>query len=482
MDAVHREKRENDVIGDQSRNLGGAVHSRPGERILARPWLLFAAGEALFLGITLLPDARRCLAAYLVLFLAGSLLSLVAARSLSASRGRFVLLCAATFRLTLLFRAPDLSEDVFRYLWDGRLAASGVSPYTLAPSDPRAVGLFPELERRLAHREFPTLYPPVAQAAFRIAASVPGTGVVPLKALFASADVAVVALLLAGGGAGARFGAALYAFHPLPVTETAGQGHLDSLGVALLLASVVYLSRRRPLAGGIAFAMSVLTKYVPLGGVLPLARIGKLRFLAAAVTLGAALWTLAARGGASPAVGLGNYATRWEFNSVLYPAVSAAVETGRLPQKAKAAYIRWKEKREHRPWMQRAFPYFYTAFFTRVMLAIVLAFTLVLIAARVRDDLELAVFASLAALLLFSPTLHPWYPLWVLPFAAKRREPAFLYLATAAPLAYGLLYPLAGWSPVSICVVEYGPFAVLLGVGLWRNRSPRPGPLAGGER
>jgi hypothetical protein len=445
-----------------------------------RPWLLFAAGEALFLGITLLPDARRGLAAYLFLFLAGSLLSLVAARSVSASRGRFVLLCAAAFRLTLLFRSPDLSEDVFRYLWDGRLAASGVSPYALAPGDPRAEGLFPELERRLAHREFPTVYPPVAQAAFRVAASVPGKGVVPLKALFASADVAVVALLLAGGGARARFGAALYAFHPLPVTETAGQGHLDSLGVALLLASVVYLCRRRPLAGGIAFAMSVLTKYVPLGGVLPLARIGKLRFLAAALTLGAALWTLAAGGGASPAVGLGDYATRWEFNSVLYPAVSAAIEAGHLPQKAKAAYIRWKEKREHRPWMQRAFPYFYTAFFARAMLAILLAFALVLIATRVRDDLELAVFASLAALLLFSPTLHPWYLLWVLPFAAKRGEPAFLYLATAAPLAYGLLYPLAGWSPVSIRVVEYGPFAVLLGVGLWRNRSPHPDPLAGG--
>jgi hypothetical protein len=131
--------------------------------------------------------------------------------------------------------------------------------------------------------------------------------------------------------------------------------------------------------------------------------------------------------------------------------------------------------------MQRVFPYFYTAFFARVMLAIVLALALVLIATRVRDDLELAVFASLAALLLFSPTLHPWYLLWVLPFAARRGEPAFLYLATIAPLAYGLLYPLAGWSPVSIRVVEYGPFAVLLGVGLWRHRSPHPDPLAGGE-
>jgi hypothetical protein len=117
--------------------------------------------------------------------------------------------------------------------------------------------------------------------------------------------------------------------------------------------------------------------------------------------------------------------------------------------------------------MQNVFPYFYTAFFARALLGILLAAALLVIAAIVKE-LELAVFASLAALLLASPTLHPWYLLWVLPFAAKRREPAFFYLSTAAPLAYGLLYPLAGWTPVAISFVEYAPFALLLGRTLSR--------------
>jgi hypothetical protein len=120
--------------------------------------------------------------------------------------------------------------------------------------------------------------------------------------------------------------------------------------------------------------------------------------------------------------------------------------------------------------MQRVFPYFYTAFFARVALALLLALTLLGIALRVRDT-GTSVFASLAAFLLVSPTLHPWYLLWVLPFAAARREPAFLYLACAVPLSYGLLYPLPGMSPAAIRLVEYGPFAVLLGVTLWRSRS-----------
>jgi hypothetical protein len=420
--------------------------------------------------IALLPDARRGLTAYLLLFLAGALLSLFAARSLSASGLGFLLLCAGAFRLTMLLHQPDLSDDVYRYVWDGKVATTGRSPYAFAPDDPEVAGLFPELRARVAHRELRTVYPPVAQAAFRAAASAPGGGVLAMKAILAAADLAIVALLFASGGGGARFGAALYAFHPLAVTESAGQGHLDSLGVALLLAALIYLGRRRAVPSGVAFAASVLTKYVPLAAVLPFARRGGWRFAAAALVTCAAVWGLAARGGGRPIGALGEYATRWEFNSVLYPAVSGAIDSAHLPEKAKAAYIRWKDRQElQRPWMQGVFQYFYTAFFARVALALLLAVVLAGIAARGGDP-DGAVFASLGAFLIFSPTLHPWYLLWVLPFAAKRREPAFFYLSSAVPLSYGLLYPSGAMTPTGIRVLQYAPFAVLLARTLWKGR------------
>ena len=50
----------------------------------------------------------------------------------------------------------------------------------------------------------------------------------------------------------------------------------------------------------------------------------------------------------------------------------------------------------------------------------------------------------------------------MLPFAARRREPAFLYLSFAVPLSYGLLYPLAGLPAGDVRLLEYGPFLVLL--------------------
>lgn len=407
--------------------------------------------------------------AYLLLFLAGALLSIFAARSLSASGLGFLLLCAGAFRLTLLFHAPDLSDDVYRYVWDGKVATTGRSPYAFAPDDPQVGELFPELRARVAHRELRTVYPPVAQAVFRVAASAPGEGVLAMKAILGAADLAIVALLFAGGGAGAGFGAALYAFHPLAVTESAGQGHLDSLGIALVLAALIYLGRRRPVAAGMAFAGAVLAKYVPLAAVLPFARRGGWRFAAAALVAGATVWGLATRDRDYPIGSLSHYAARWEFNSLLYPAVSAAIESSHLPERAKAAYIGWKEGREQRPWMQRVFPWFYTAFFARAALALLLALVLVGIAVR-KGETEGAVFASLGAFLLVSPTLHPWYLLWVLPFAAKRQEPAFFYLSCAAPLSYGLLYPLPGFTPTGIRLLEYVPFVALLGMTLWRSR------------
>ena len=430
---------------------------------------MVGAAEAVAIGLALAPDARSHLAAYLGLLAAGSLLALCAAQSLSGSRPAIVLACGAALRLTLLVRDPDLSDDVRRYLWDARVGAAGVSPYAHAPADPALADVAPDLLPGLPHADVRTVYPPVAQAAFRWAGAL-GAGALPLKALFAAADLSVVALIYALGGSGAGYAAALYAFHPLPVLESAGQGHLDSLGVALLLASLVYLRRGRKARAGVAFALAVLTKYVPAAATLPLLRRGRVAFAAAALAVGIPVVLAATRGGVTPAGGLSEYATRWEFNAVAYPALVTALEWGEVPERAKDAFLRLKERLDHPAWTPLVFPFFSAGFLARSLLAILLAAALLAIARRIRDT-ETACFASLAALLLASPTLHPWYLLWVLPFAARRREPAFLYLSFAVPLAYALLYPVPWLTAPAVYALEYVPFVALLAVGLRARRA-----------
>jgi hypothetical protein len=447
----------------------------------AWPWLLAAAGEAVSAGFLVVPDARVLLAPYLLLFAAGSLIALLAARSLSGSRLRFLLVCGALFRATLLLRSPDLSDDVYRFAWDGRVAAAGISPYAFAPDDPAVARVAPDLQPRVGHREVRTVYPPVAQAAFRTGALAVSREVFALKALFALADLLVVSLVYRLGGPAAGFAAALYAFHPLPITESAGQGHLDALGVALLLATLAFLGRGARGRAGVAFALSVLTKYVSAAAALPILRRGRLAAGAGALVTAAAIWLGASRGGVSPLGGLRDYAIRWDFNSVTYQGAVAGVEALKLPERAKRLFLRLKATLDHPAWTQRVFPYFYSAFFARALLGLLLLAALLLIDRRLDGaGAESAVFASLAAVSLLSPTLHPWYLLWVLPFAARAKEPAFLYLSSVVPLAYALLYPVS-WLPAPLIYgIEFAPFALLL-VRTLRKGLPLPPREGRGE-
>ena len=425
------------------------------------------AGEAVALGFLLLPDARNHLPVLLLFFLGGAFVSLLAAQSLSVTGPGFPLACGAVFRATLLLRAPALSEDVYRYLWDGRVAREGISPYRYAPDDPALTHLSSNLRARVAHRGFRTVYPPAAQAVFRVFG---GGGNLPLlKAFFAAADLSIVLLLFYGAGQAGPFAAVLYAFHPLPVFEVAGEGHLDALGAALLLACVIFLRRGRRFSAGLAFALSFLTKYISLAAAIPIFRRGRVLCLAGFLMLSSALWLAARRGGAGPSGDFKEFATRWDFNSALYPAAERLMRITQLPERAKEVFIDWKERHHDPPWSQRVFPYFYPAFFARLLLGALLSATLAVIGWRTRD-LEGGVLASLGALLIFSPTLHPWYLLWVLPFAAWKRNAAFLYLSLAVPLAYLLLYPVTGVTPGMVLAAEYVPFALLLLASLSRSR------------
>lgn len=157
---------------------------------------------------------------------------------------RELLIGAVLFRLVALPMLPSLSDDGYRYLWDGVVAVeAGVSPYALRPDayELRAWQDGP-LYERMNSRSYYTVYPPASQLVFRLAASVYSPwGWAPswwvLKMLLVLAELGGVLLLARVVGATAT---ALYAWSPLAVIEIAGQGHTEALvvgGVALVLAA-----------------------------------------------------------------------------------------------------------------------------------------------------------------------------------------------------------------------------------------------------
>src|SRR5687767_5276317 len=79
-----------------------------------------------------------------------------------------VILFAVLFRLSILFSPPYLSDDIYRYVWDGRVQAAGINPYRYLPSAPELVQLrddkiYPKINRR---DYAPTIYPPLAEGLF----------------------------------------------------------------------------------------------------------------------------------------------------------------------------------------------------------------------------------------------------------------------------------------------------------------------------
>lgn len=166
----------------------------------------------------------------------------------TASRRAVVLILgvAAAMRFAILLAPPFLSNDVYRYVWDGRVLAAGINPYRYIPTDPHLAALrdaviFPHINRS---NYAPTIYPPAAQAIFfaatRISDSVTGMKAA-MVAVEAVATVLLLRLLVAVNLQAVRI--IVYAWHPLPVWEFAGSGHIDAAIIALV--ALALWSRQR---------------------------------------------------------------------------------------------------------------------------------------------------------------------------------------------------------------------------------------------
>ena len=178
-----------------------------------------------------------------------------------------VIVFAVLFRLSLLFAPPYLSDDIYRYIWDGRVQAAGVNPYRYIPAAPELAQLrdetiYPRINRRdYAH----TIYPPVAQVVFLLTTRISET-VVWMKAtmlIFELITIWAIAQLLSLLGRPREF-LLLYAWHPLVVWEFAGSGHLDAISICFIALAFLAWQRKSDLGAGFLLASATLVKLFPV--------------------------------------------------------------------------------------------------------------------------------------------------------------------------------------------------------------------------
>jgi SAM-dependent methyltransferase len=236
-----------------------------------------------------------------------------------------VVLLGLGLRALVAALPPLLSDDAYRYVWDGLIQWSGLNPYLLTPSEATGVVSAPEVFSVLNSPDYYSVYPPVSQLIFFLAGGLYASGGLGaalggLKAVAVAADLGVLALLARTVPARRTL---LWAASPLVVLENTGQIHTEALCALALLGAVLAARRGRVWASGVLLAVGGWVKLIPwllLPGPV-LAR--QWRLVAGAVLAGLLLTLPYAAPGVPARVfeSLGLYVRLFEFNAGPYMAL-----------------------------------------------------------------------------------------------------------------------------------------------------------------
>lgn len=416
---------------------------------------------------------QRPILEFLALYASAFVLYVLALRLLPSSpwcRSDFILILgfAFLFRALLLCSNPIQESDFYRYLWDGKVVVSGLNPYGLAPStiaaheegsreyfqivasDPT----FADILARINHPWVPTIYPPLAQGVFGLAALAAPGSLLGLRLIFLSFDLGICLVMI---DIIRRLGRSAvwvlpYAWSPLVIKETVNSAHYDVLPTFFFLAAISCLFRKKWGLAHVNLALATLGKIYPLL-LLPFF-VWRTKticgWLRASCGIGVVAVVLFA--GYAPFLGAGRglwqgaavFVEQWQTNSFLFPLFLTVVQNRWLVNLTVAAVLGglvvgllWREDvDDERSFLRR-------------------------------------IFVTLGALFLLSPVADPWYFVWLAPFLCVFPSPAWILLSGLLGLYYlsfYFVYQHTGETFRWIVWLEYLPFYSLL---LWEWRKGR---------
>lgn len=229
----------------------------------AVPLMAVSICGLVLVGQWLLPPFR--IGAYLFGHLALAALMIAVATGSWRVSARSLLLAALAGRGVLFFCQPYTTHDVERYLWDGALFLTGLDPYTVAPADaahlPTVARLAEIWPTPAEHAAYPTIYPPLALAAFA-ACALAG----PTWALWCWSGAATLASMAICWFAVMHLRPRQFAWlalNPLLILEAGVGAHVDVFA-ALGLAVFLFAYRSRPRFSAALLALGALFKYSAL--------------------------------------------------------------------------------------------------------------------------------------------------------------------------------------------------------------------------
>lgn len=184
---------------------------------------------------------------------------------------------AFSFRAVFILAIPNLSQDFYRFIWDGRMILEGFNPYLFTPDFFLSNGEFPIAQAQELYDGMGSLsaghytnYPPLNQLCFFIASLFAG------KSILGSAFVLRLIIIAADFGT-LHFGRKLleqlklpahnifwYILNPFIIIELTGNLHFEGVMIFFLVWSLYLLRAGKWKLAAVIFACSVSIKLIPL--------------------------------------------------------------------------------------------------------------------------------------------------------------------------------------------------------------------------
>ncbi|NUM81933.1 DUF2029 domain-containing protein [bacterium] len=371
------------------------------------------------------------------------------------------------FRLTMIFSQPVLSGDIYRYIWDGRVANAGINPYRYVPESNNLAGLRDRaVYSPMNHKDVHTVYPPLMQGIFQ-ATTFFSQSVWAMKLVLLLFDIGIMIMIIA---LLKHFDRALswvlvYAWNPLVILEAGWSGHGEVVAVFLMMLGLWFAVKYRPVAAALMLALSFLAKYLALI-FLPFVEDIRSRFkvLAAAVLV----FVIITVAGFIPFLsaqdywflGLRQYSSTWEFNSFVYQYLYDFLKDFYINDPS--PYLFGIETDNKARLLTKLI---LGAIFVAIFTGLYVSFIKKSYASQKQQVLKIA-YILVGSVLLLSPTLHPWYLVWIVPLLCFYPNPAWIGFTALITLSYSILTEFLKtgmWQESeSILLWQYIPFYTVL--------------------
>ncbi len=352
-----------------------------------------------------------------------------------------IILFGMIFRLTLLPAVPTTSQDVYRYIWEGKEISRGFNPYKYAPDSPElAVINNHHLLDKVTFKNLTSIYPPFAQAAFTLGYLISGENTLGLKLIYLLCELFTMIFiikLLSLEKKNLNL-VILYAWLPLPIMEFFVNAHIDPLGITFLVMFLYYFKKKKYTISSAALALSFLAKLYPVVLIpLLLKKIKLKKTIYFSAVFGAVViifYIPFVRGGVRVFGMLSNYIANWEFNGSVYHLMKWVLVYG-----------------NH----------------AHMVCNILLVISILIISFSYKNFIT-AAGAVLLSVIIFTATVYPWYLGWVASINPFLEFYSLLSLFFTINLTN--LTPLAPvWKEFTwVILTEYVVFFILLGYDLFR--------------